>query len=137
VNANSVWENKKFKQIWISYSLSEFGQRFVLALAPLVSAEVLHASPFQMGVIATAPTIPYLLFGTAVGLISDRFRKLTIMVTADAFRALFAAVVGIAIYYWFLDFELFSCWCFLLVRERYVMMLRMERFCLWWSSVNY
>lgn len=76
-----------FLRLWSSYSLAETSAYLVAALVPLLAAAAFKATPFEMGVLATANTIPYLLFGPVVGVIADRVPRRRILIAADAVRA--------------------------------------------------
>lgn len=83
-----LWRDRTFARIWLSYSFSEFGSNITTTLLPLIAAGALHASPFQMGLIATANTLPYLVAGPFIGVITDRLSRRTILISADIARSL-------------------------------------------------
>jgi MFS family permease len=95
-----------FVRFWIAETVSQFGT-FVTTLAlPLLAAVTLDVSPFQMGVLAAAGTLPNLLFGLYVGVWVDRLRRRPIMVAADFGRAALLLIIPIASIFDFLSFPL-------------------------------
>jgi hypothetical protein len=54
-----------FLNIWLAFTLSEFGSSVASVVLPLVAATLLHAVPLQMSVIASANTLPFLGMGVA------------------------------------------------------------------------
>lgn len=55
---------------------------------PLIAIMHLGASPLEMGILATANTLPYLLFAPIVGVLADRLPRRNILIGADILRAL-------------------------------------------------
>ena len=53
----------------------------------LTSVLVLHASPFQMGLLAALRVAPGMVFGLAAGVWADRLRRRPILIAADVCRA--------------------------------------------------
>ena len=60
---------------------------------PLVAVLALGAGPGEIGMLATAQTLPFLLLSIPIGLLADRVSKRRLMVAAEALRAL--AFVGL------------------------------------------
>ncbi len=84
----ALWREAVFARVWISFSFSEFGSNIVVTMIPLIAAAFLGASPLQMGMLATANTLPYLVAAPIVGVIADRLSRRTILISADIGRAL-------------------------------------------------
>lgn len=94
-----LWREPLFARVWCSYSLSEFGSNIVITLVPLVAAVLLRATPWEMGVLATANTLPYLVAAPVVGVLADRLPRRIILVVTDAVRAgilLIGAIAALA-----------------------------------------
>ena len=53
----------------------------------LTAVLVLHASPFQMGLLAALRVAPGMVFGLAAGVWADRLRRRPILIAADVCRA--------------------------------------------------
>lgn len=82
-----LWRDPLFARVWTSYSASELGSNLIITVVPLIAAVLLQATPWQMGVLTTASTLPYLLVGPLVGVFADRLPRRTILVVADLVRA--------------------------------------------------
>jgi MFS family permease len=64
---------------------------------PLVAIDVLHASPFAIGLLQAAASLPWLLFGLHAGAWIDRRRKLPILLTSHIVAfVMFASVPLVA-----------------------------------------
>jgi MFS family permease len=85
---NTLWTHADFRNLWAAESISQFGSQITLVALPLVAALVLGASASQMGMLAAAGTLPYLLLSLFAGVWVDRLRRRTIMIVTDFGRAL-------------------------------------------------
>jgi MFS family permease len=103
--AAPLWREAVFARIWISFSFSEFGSNIVVTMIPLIAAAFLGATPLQMGILATANTLPYLLAAPLVGVIADRLSRRTILISADVGRAVVLAAGAAAAWTGNLSFE--------------------------------
>ena len=101
----ALWKDPVFARIWVSFSFSEFGSNIVITMIPLIAAAFLGASPLQMGILATANTLPYLLAAPLVGVIADRLSRRTILISADIGRALVLGAGAAAAWTGSLSFE--------------------------------
>jgi MFS family permease len=101
----ALWRDRVFARIWISFSCSEFGSSIVVTLIPLIAAAFLGATPLQMGILATANTVPYLVAAPIVGVIADRLSRRTILISADIGRALILIAGAVAAWSGHLSFE--------------------------------
>lgn len=101
----ALWREGVFARVWISFSFSEFGSNIVVTMMPLIAAAFLGATPLQMGFLATANTLPYLLAAPVVGVVADRLSRRTILISADAGRALVLAAGAAAAWSASLTFE--------------------------------
>lgn len=79
---------------------AQSAEQISLAAVPLVAVLALGAGPGEIGALATAQTLPFLLLSIPIGLLADRVSKRLLMVVAEAVRALaflallVAAVLG-------------------------------------------
>lgn len=101
----ALWKEGVFARVWISFSFSEFGSNIVVTMIPLIAAAFLGASPLQMGILATANTLPYLVAAPVVGVIADRLSRRTILISADIGRAVVLAAGAAAAWSGALSFE--------------------------------
>lgn len=82
-----------FRRLWTAYAVSVFGDQVTLLAIPLAAALTLHASAFQMGLLAAAGTLPHLLVSLPAGVWIDRRRKRPVMVAADLLRLFVLLIV--------------------------------------------
>jgi MFS family permease len=85
--AAGVWRNHDFMRLWAAQSVSSLGQQITELAIPLTAALLLHASPFQMGLLGYAQYVPYLLIGLFVGVWVDRLKRRRLLIGADVARA--------------------------------------------------
>jgi MFS family permease len=91
----TLWRHADFMRLWTAAGISAVGSQVTLLALPLTAILVLHASAFEVAVISTAVTLPYLL-GAAVGIWLDRVRRRRVMIVADFGRAVVLASVPVA-----------------------------------------
>ena len=86
-----------FRRYWNGQTISMFGDQISSIVLPLVAVKTLHASPFQMGLLAALVWVPSLLFSLHAGAWVDRrgHRRRT-MITADVARALLLASIPVS-----------------------------------------
>jgi MFS family permease len=92
----SLWYNRDFMFLWAGESASMIGSSVTYVAFPLVAALYLHASAWQMGLIATAAGLPSLVFGLFIGALVDRLPQRALMLVADLGRMLLTASIPIA-----------------------------------------
>lgn len=80
-------------RLWGAQSISIFGTYITTIALPLLAVTTLDASPFEMGVLTAAASLPYLLMGLFVGVWVDRLRKRPLLIAADVGRAICLLVV--------------------------------------------
>jgi fucose permease len=76
-----------FRYLLGANAVSQFGTQVSLVAFPLVAILTLGASALQIGLLAVAQTSAYLVIGLPAGAWVDRLPKRSIMVVADALRA--------------------------------------------------
>ena len=74
---------------------AQSAEQISLAAVPLVAVLALNAGPGEIGALATAQTLPFLLLSIPIGLLADRVSKRRLMVAAEALRT--AAFVGLLV----------------------------------------
>ncbi len=85
-----------FVRFWLAQTVSQFGTFITTLALPLLAAVTLDASPFEMGLLAAAGTLPNLLFGLYIGVWVDRLQRRPIMIAADFGRAALLLLIPIA-----------------------------------------
>ena len=92
----SLRGNRDFARLWAGQSISQLGSQITLLALPLVAIRALRATPVEVGVLAAAETLPFLLIGLPAGVWVDRWRRRPVLITADVGRALALATVPLA-----------------------------------------
>ena len=75
---------------------AQSAEQISLAAVPLVAVLALGAGPGEIGALATAQTLPFLLLSIPIGLLADRVSKRRLMVAAELLRTLAFAGLLIA-----------------------------------------
>lgn len=88
--------NRDFRRLWLADLASQFGNRIDVLAVPLLAATALGASVFEVSLLRTAETLPYLVLGLQVGAWCDRVRHRPVLVAADAGRAVLIGSVPVA-----------------------------------------
>lgn len=91
-----LWGNPSFLNLWTAESISQVGAQISPVAIPLLAALTLHATPFQMGLLAAASGFPVLLIGLIAGTWVDRLRRKPIMLAMDIGRAAVLLVIPAA-----------------------------------------
>lgn len=74
---------------------AQCAEQLSLAASPIVAVLLLGAGPAQIGLLATAQTLPFLLLSIPLGLLADRRSRRRLMIAAEALRAL--ALLGLVL----------------------------------------
>jgi MFS family permease len=91
-----LWHHLDFRRLWIGETVSQFGT-FVSQLAlPLVAILVLHATAFQVGLLATFEMLAFLVVGLPAGAWVDRMRYRWVLIVNDVTRAVALASIPLA-----------------------------------------
>lgn len=86
-----------FRLLWTAQTVSAFGSQITTVALPLTAAALLHASPLQMGMLASASTLPNLLFSFYLGAVADRVAKRwKLLVWADVVRMVLLGLIPLA-----------------------------------------
>jgi len=94
--ADGLWQNADFLNLWGAETVSQFGAQITPVAIPLLAVLTLHASPFQMGLLAMASGLPVLLFGFIAGAWVDRLHRKPIMIATDIGRAIVLLAIPVA-----------------------------------------
>jgi MFS family permease len=85
-----------FRQLFLADVISQLGSQISLLALPLIAVLVLHASPFQVGVLAACETAAFLLVGLPTGAWVDRMRRRNVLIAGDLGRAVVLGSVPVA-----------------------------------------
>ncbi|MDT0343940.1 MFS transporter [Streptomyces litchfieldiae] len=94
--STSLWRHANFRNLWLGQTASTLGSKMTGIALPLVAAQSLSASVFEMGLIVALEYVPYLLIGLFVGVWLDRRPKRPIIAFSDAARAVLLLAVPLA-----------------------------------------
>jgi len=89
---------REFGLFWAGQTVSLVGDRITVFVVPTLMIFVLHASPFEVGVVAMAQYLGIPLMGPIAGVLVDRWDKRLTLLMCDVVRL--AAVVAIPVAYW-------------------------------------
>jgi MFS family permease len=96
-----LWSHADFLRLWSAETVSAFGTQVSLIALPLIAINTLDASPFTVGVLAAAGTLPFPVFGLIAGVLADRARRRTVLIWTDLGRGALLALLPLS---WWLDF---------------------------------
>lgn len=77
-----------FSRLALANLAAQSAEQLSLAAVPMVAVLVLGAGPGEIGALATAQTLPFLLLSIPAGLLADRLSKRRLMQWAEALRLL-------------------------------------------------
>ena len=88
-----LWQHSNFLKLWLGQTVSLFGSQITLLALPLAAVLSLQATPFQMGILGAAGTLPVLAIGLLAGVLADRIRRRPILIATNLGRALCLALI--------------------------------------------
>ncbi len=86
VNRESLLFHADFRRLCIGDAISQVGTMVTMPAMPLLAVKVLHATPFQVGLLTTFEFLTFLVIGLPAGAWVDRMRRRSVMITADLGR---------------------------------------------------
>jgi MFS family permease len=93
-----LWRNKDFLKLWTSETISVFGSQITNLALPLTAALMLHATPFQMGMLEAMATLPFALFSLFAGVYVDRMKRLPIIMAMECLSGAALLLVPLALW---------------------------------------
>ncbi|RIJ50968.1 MFS transporter [Clavibacter lycopersici] len=84
-----------FRPYWAAATVSSFGTAVSAVAVPVLVVTVLHATPFEVGLVNAAQFLPYALFGLVIGAYVDRFRRKPLLVWASVGRGVSLGAIPI------------------------------------------
>jgi MFS family permease len=91
-----IRDHADFRRLWIGDGISKLGTSVVTLALPLLAATTLCASTWEVALLGTFASLPFLLIGLPVGAWADRLRRRPILITADLGRAALLAWIPVA-----------------------------------------
>ncbi|HEU5129397.1 MAG TPA: MFS transporter [Glycomyces sp.] len=89
-----------FRGLFLSTTVSQFGQQVTMLALPLAAVVALDASELEVGVLAALTTVAFLLIGLPAGAWVDRMRRRNVLVNCDLARSALLLTVPLA---WWAD----------------------------------
>lgn len=98
VRPPSLLRSRNFLLLWSGQTVSELGTRIAGVAVPLLAADTLHASVFQVSLLTFLAWLPYLLVSLPAGILADRVDQRRLMILCDLGRgALMLSLPGVAL----------------------------------------
>jgi len=91
-----LWRHPDFLKLWAGETVSVFGSQVTLLAVPTVAILILHAGPFQVGVLSALEFLAFPTLGLVAGVYADRLRRRPIMILCDIGRALALGSIPVA-----------------------------------------
>lgn len=91
-----LWRHRDFRHLWASETVSQVGTQISLVALPVLAVTVLHATPFEMGVLTALETVAFLVIGLPAGAWVDRWRRKRVLVAGDLVRAVVLGTLPLA-----------------------------------------
>src|SRR2546426_761465 len=91
-----LWRDGDFLKLWGGQSISELGSQISLLALPTVAILLLHATPFQVGLLTALEFLAFPLLGLVAGVYADRLRRRPIMIACDLARMAALSSVPVA-----------------------------------------
>lgn len=92
----SVWRQGDFAKLWSAATVSVMGSQITLIAVPFIALTMLHASAFEVSLLAAVEMLPFLLFTLPAGAWLDRVRRRPILIAADLGRGATLLAIPIA-----------------------------------------
>ncbi len=94
-NDPGLWRNGAFLRLWTGETFSWFGENIGNFVIPIIAVTWLSASAFEIGLLATAERLAFLVVGLPAGAWVDRWLKRRTMLTVDITRAVLLAAIPV------------------------------------------
>jgi MFS family permease len=91
-----LWRHRDFLKLWTGETVSQFGSQVTLLAVPTVAILILHAGPFQVGVLSALEFLAFPTLGLVAGVYADRLRRRPIMIACDLGRMLAIGSIPVA-----------------------------------------
>src|SRR6202140_5805270 len=91
-----LWRHPDFLKLWTGETISQFGSQVTFLAVPTVAILILHAGPFQVGVLSALEFLAFPTLGLVAGVYADRLRRRPIMIACDLGRMLAIGSIPVA-----------------------------------------
>jgi MFS family permease len=94
--SGTLWHHADFRRLWVGDTGSQLGVAIGSLAIPYLAVNLLGASEFQMGLLATLTSLGFLVVALPAGAWVDRWRKRHVMLRVDLGRALLLLTLPVA-----------------------------------------
>ncbi len=91
-----LWRHTGFMKLWVGQTISAGGSMIGKTAMSFTAILMLHATPFELGILFAASIVPGFLAGLIAGAWIDRLRRRPILIWADIGRAILLTTIPIA-----------------------------------------
>src|ERR1700682_2434875 len=91
-----LWRNADFMRLWVGQTISEAGTQVSALAVPTVAILLLHATPFQVGLLTALEFLPFPVLGLVAGVYADRLKRRPLMIISDLGRMVTLVSIPIA-----------------------------------------
>jgi MFS family permease len=91
-----LWRNADFMRLWVGQTISEAGTQVSALAVPTVAILLLHAAPFQVGLLTALEFLPFPVLGLVAGVYADRLKRRPLMIASDLGRMIALLTIPIA-----------------------------------------
>jgi MFS family permease len=91
-----LFRHPDFMRLWVGQTISEAGSQVTALALPTVAILLLHAGPFEVGLLGALAFLPFPVLGLIAGVYADRLKRRPTMIACDLGRMLALASVPIA-----------------------------------------
>ncbi|SEH01216.1 Predicted arabinose efflux permease, MFS family [Nonomuraea solani] len=92
----SLWRHRDFTLLWAAQTASQVGSQITFFAIPVIALTVLDASATQVGLLAAAETLPFLLVSLPAGVWVDRWNRRRTLILTDVGRMAVLAALPLA-----------------------------------------
>jgi MFS family permease len=100
-----LWRNADFMRLWVGQTISEAGTQVSALAVPTVAILLLHASPFQVGLLTALEFLPFPVLGLVAGVYADRLKRRPLMIASDLGRMVALLTIPVAFSFGVLTIE--------------------------------
>lgn len=88
--------HRDFRLLWMGDAISQMGSAVTVLALPYLAVTVLHATPFEVGLLGTFEYLAFLIVGFPTGVWIDHARCRGVLIASDLGRAAFIGSVPVA-----------------------------------------
>ncbi len=94
--SGKLWRHRDFQRLWLSDTVSQFGNQVTSLALPTVAILLFKVTPFQLGILLALGLVSFPILGLFVGVWVDRMRRRPIMVVCNFGRMAVLASIPVA-----------------------------------------